>query len=76
MGVIAVAMAAVVIETLLLVAMAGWLCRSVLRHGGDYEAEMRALSVAFHVRAPHSDEARVKHARANKKFAPGRPASM
>ena len=43
--------AATVLCLLALVVIAGLLCRRVLRNGGDFEAEVRALSLAFRVRA-------------------------
>jgi len=50
MGAIAVFVAATELALLGLVTIAGWLCSRVLRDGGDFEAEVRALSLAFRVR--------------------------
>jgi hypothetical protein len=51
MGPIAVFTAATGLSLLALVAITACLCRRALRDGGDFEVEVRALSLAFHVRA-------------------------
>ncbi len=43
--------AATVLCLLALVAITGFLCRRALRDGGDFEAEVRALTFGFRVRA-------------------------
>jgi hypothetical protein len=54
MEAIAVFSAATGLSLLALAAIAGSLCHTALRDGGDFEIEVRALSLAFHARASRS----------------------